>query len=167
MGPSNFNCSSELGNGPNSSTISNSSWAKFNLGCSLVDMAQASEVSFGPCGPHTSEVSTGTNGHRSRKRKTKIMEYDTEAHPPKKPKEVLSTMKPMRSQSTEQRVTRNSSIKVLARAKGRNLKLEGRRKIRTDTGKQMMVEEKLGLVAESPTIQMAEVAGLIMPPPLP
>ena len=69
------------------------------------------------------------------------MEYDTKAHPLKKSKEGLGTMKPMRSQSTEQRVTRNSSIKVLAKAKGKNLKLEGRRKIGMDTGKQVMVEE--------------------------
>ena len=48
MGPSNTSHSSDLGNGPNSSTISNSSWAKINLGCKLADMAQASEVSFGP-----------------------------------------------------------------------------------------------------------------------
>jgi hypothetical protein len=169
MGPSNFIHSSDLGNGPNSSTISNSSWAKINLGCKLADMAQASEVSFGPCGPHSSEVSTGPSGHKSGKRKPEILDYDTEAHPSKKPKEDLNTIKPkpMRRQSTEQRITRNSSIKILARAKGRNLKLEGQRKIGADTGKQVMIEEKLGVVAESPTIQMAEVAGLIMPPPPP
>ncbi|GMY35220.1 hypothetical protein FCV25MIE_30462 [Fagus crenata] len=112
-------------------------------------MAQASEVSFGPCGPHSSEVSTGPSGHKLGKRKPKILDYDTEAHPLKKPKGDLNIIKPkpMRRQSTEQRVTRNSSIKILARAKGRNLKLEGQRKIGADTRKQVMIEEKLGVVA--------------------
>jgi hypothetical protein len=76
-------------------------------------------------------------------------------------------LKPKLSQQKKKKLTKNISLKAMARAKGRNMKEEGRKLFEGGAEKQMVVEENQDMVLESLPIQMAEVAGLIMPPPPP
>ena len=56
------------------------------------------------------------------------------------------------------------SIKTLAQAKGKTLRYEEKKKYGTGSGKIAVAEDELDKMAESLSIQMAKVAGLIMPP---
>jgi hypothetical protein len=60
-----------------------------------------------------------------------------------------------------------SSLKTQAWDKGKSLRNEGRKKIGGSTEKSVVAKGKLDQILEALSIQMAEVAGLIMPPPPP
>ena len=85
--------------------------------------------------------------------KRKVAELDSEDNPPKKPKGGHTSI--------------GHSIKAQARAKGGNVKTETKKVAPVHVKKVMEMETKLDQFFDSLSIQMAEVAGLIMPPPPP
>ena len=85
--------------------------------------------------------------------KRKVVELDRKVNPPKKPKGGHTSI--------------GHSFKAQARAKGGKLKTETKKVAPVRVKKVMEVETKLDQFSNSLSIQMAKVAGLIMPPPPP
>ena len=155
MGPAPLNIQPASFSGPKQNRGSIYPWAQSNLGCQLLDTIQVGESFIGP------------SGTRYGKRKAEEVDIELTDHPPKKSKEAQIPLKPKLNLQKEKKLSKNISLKSMARAKGRNMKEEGRKLFGGGAEKQMVVEENQDMLSKSLPIQTAEVAGLIMPPPPP